>query len=218
MLYASPTAKNTSRAAFFQNARGVFEALLRKGALHLVRWLPGAARWKLYRMQETSREVQVSKLKFKDIRHLVRLAIVFVAVFAVFLLIRSHFIPASFGQYGHYRGNALAEVSSRPISYAGHKTCEACHDHIVNMKKAGKHTGVNCESCHGPLARHADDPVSVTPQLPDTAVLCARCHEANIAKPKNFPKVDSAEHSGGIVCKSCHQPHSPLLQPGGNQS
>jgi hypothetical protein len=160
--------------------------------------------------------VQVNK--FKDSGHIVRLAIAFAVVFLVFLLIRAHFIPKSFGQYGHYRGNALAELSSKPISYAGHQACEDCHGEVVLMKTAGKHTGVNCEACHGPLAGHVENPAVVTPQLPDTAVLCARCHEANIAKPKNFPQVVSAEHSGGAVCKSCHQPHSPLLQPGGNQS
>ena len=160
--------------------------------------------------------MQVSK--FKDAEHLVRLAIAIAVVFLVFLLIRAHFIPKSFGEYGHYRGNALAELSSWPISYAGHLACEGCHSDVVSIKTAGKHTGVDCETCHGPLAKHVENPASVTPQLPDTAMLCARCHEANIAKPKNFPQVVSAEHSGGIVCKICHQPHSPLLQPGGKQS
>jgi transcription elongation factor Elf1 len=162
------------------------------------------------------RGVQVSK--FKNSGHLVRLAIAFAVVLLVLLLIRAHFIPKSFGQYGHYRGNALAEISSKPISYAGHQACEDCHGEVVSMKTAGKHTGVNCEACHGTLATHVENPVEVTPQLPDTALLCPRCHEANIAKPKNFPQVVSAEHSGGAVCKSCHQPHSPLLQPGGKQS
>ncbi len=162
------------------------------------------------------RGVQVSK--FKDAGHLIRLAIAFAVVSLVFLLIRAHFIPKSFGQYGHYRGNALSELSSKPISYAGHQACADCHSDVVSMKTAGKHTGVNCENCHGALAGHVENPVSVTPQLPDTALLCPSCHEANIAKPKNFPQVVSAEHSGGAVCKICHQPHSPLLQPGGNQS
>jgi hypothetical protein len=152
--------------------------------------------------------------KFKDAEHLVRVAVAIAVVLVVLLLIRAHFIPKSFGQYGHYRGDALAELSSKPIHYAGHRACEDCHSDEVTLKKAGKHVGVNCEACHGPLATHAEDPASVVPQLPDTAVICARCHEANIAKPKDFPQVVSAEHSGGAVCKTCHQPHSPLLQPG----
>jgi uncharacterized CHY-type Zn-finger protein len=148
--------------------------------------------------------------KFKDAEHLVRLAVASAVVFAVFLLIRAYFVPKSFGEYGHYRGNALAELSDKPLHYAGHQACEECHSDVAGMKKAGKHAGVNCESCHGPLAKHAEDPTSLTPQLPDTTVLCPRCHEANIAKPKDFPQVVSADHSGGAACKSCHQPHSPL--------
>lgn len=68
---------------------------------------------------------------------------------------------------------------------------------------------MNCEACHGPLANHANDPASVTPGLPDTAVLCARCHTASAAKPKDFPQVDPADHSGGMPCKTCHNPHNP---------
>jgi uncharacterized CHY-type Zn-finger protein len=162
------------------------------------------------------RGVQVSK--FKDAGHLVRLAVAFVCVLVFFILLRAHFVPKSFGEYGHYRGDALAELSSKPISYAGHQACADCHSDVVSLKTSGKHAGVNCESCHGPLAKHAADPGSVVPVLPDTAVICARCHEANIAKPKDFPQVVSAEHSGGALCKNCHQPHSPLLAPGGKQS
>lgn len=155
---------------------------------------------------------------FKDAEHLLRLAAAFAIVLVVSLLVRAHFVPKSFGEYGHYRGNALAELSSKPISFAGHQACEECHGDVLEVKKAGKHAGVNCEACHGPLAAHAADPASVVPQLPDTAVLCARCHEENIGKPKSFPQVVSKEHSGGVVCKNCHVPHSPLLQPGDKKS
>jgi len=155
---------------------------------------------------------------FKDAEHLVRLAGAFALVLVVFLLVRAHFVPKSFGQYGHYRGDSLNELASKPISFAGHQVCEECHSDVLEVKKTGKHAGVNCEACHGPLAKHAEDPGSVVPQLPDTAVLCARCHEENIAKPKAFPQVVSAEHSGGVVCKTCHQPHSPLLPPGDKKS
>jgi len=156
--------------------------------------------------------------KFKDAGHLVRLAIACAIVLVVFLLVRAYFIPKTFGEYGHYRGAALSELSSKPLAYAGHKACEDCHADVLEVKKAGKHAGVNCEACHGPLAKHAEEPASMVPQLPETAVLCARCHEENIAKPKTFPQVASTQHSGGVVCKTCHVPHSPLLQPGDKKS
>ncbi len=151
--------------------------------------------------------------KFKDAEHLIRLAAVVLLGFLLLLVLRSQYIPKSFGEFGFYRGAALAEISSKPINYAGHQACEVCHSEVLEIKKAGKHAGVNCEACHGPLAKHADDPSAETLKLPDTAVLCARCHEANLAKPKTFPQVVSADHSGGQVCKTCHLPHSPLLQP-----
>lgn len=158
---------------------------------------------------------------FKDAGHLFRLAAVFVAGLVVFLGIRASLVPKSFGQYGHYRGSAMAEIAARPINFAGHKTCEECHVDVLEKKSAGKHAHVNCEACHGPLAKHADDPTSVAPPKLDTAVLCVRCHEANAAKPKEFPQVGSAEHSSGLACNTCHQPHSPVIisedTPGGKK-
>lgn len=152
---------------------------------------------------------------FKDAGHLFRLAGVFLVGFLAFLVIRAFLVPSSFGQYGHYRGDAMAELAARPVNFAGHQTCETCHADILEKKKDGKHAHVNCEACHGPLAKHADDPASVQPPKLETAVLCVRCHEANLAKPKGFPQVASAEHSTGLACETCHQPHSPAIAAGG---
>ena len=177
---------------------------------------------------------------FKDAGHIFRLAAVFVCGILVFVGVRAVLVPKSFGQYGHYRGDALAEIAARPVNFAGHQACEDCHSDVLDKKKAGKHAHVNCEACHGaiferlpvaeqpkpnlfqravalvvhplpsdpPLLRHAEDP-TVKPVLPDTAVLCASCHTASAAKPKGFPQVVPAEHSNGMPCETCHQPHSP---------
>jgi hypothetical protein len=153
---------------------------------------------------------------FKDAGHLFRLAAVFVVGILVFLGMRAFLVPKSFGQYGHYRGDAMAEIAARPVNFAGHQTCESCHADVLDKKKDGRHARVNCEACHGPLAKHADDP-SVTPAKLDTAVLCVRCHEANAAKPKGFPQVASADHSAGLACDTCHQPHSPAIIAGGTK-
>jgi uncharacterized CHY-type Zn-finger protein len=152
---------------------------------------------------------------FKDAGHLFRLAGLFVLAFLVFLVVRQYVVPKSFGQYGHYRGAAIGEIAAHPVKYAGHDSCETCHADVLDVKKAGKHAHVNCEACHGPLAKHADDPASVTPVLPDTAVLCARCHTASAAKPKGFPQVVPEDHSTGLPCQTCHKPHSPGMEAGG---
>ena len=150
-------------------------------------------------------------MKLKDAAHLLRLAAVLAAGLLLFVVLRSFLVPKTFGEYGHYRGAALQEVRSQPINYEGHETCEACHSEVLDQKSKGKHVHVNCESCHGPLARHADDPTGAKPVKLNTANLCVRCHEANAAKPKRFPQVVSADHSAGLACNECHQPHSPAI-------
>jgi transcription elongation factor Elf1 len=151
----------------------------------------------------------------KDSGHLFRFAGLFVLAFLAFLVIRHYVVPKSFGQYGHYRGAAIAEIAARPVHFAGHQKCESCHSDVLDVKKKGKHANVNCEACHGPLANHADDPADVTPPNLDTAVLCVRCHAASSAKPRTFPQVVAADHANGVPCETCHQPHSPAMDAGG---
>lgn len=151
----------------------------------------------------------------RDAAHLFRFAGLFVLAFLLFLLIRGYVVPKSFGQYGHYRGNAIRDIAARPVHFAGHQTCETCHADVLDVKKNGKHAHVNCEACHGPQAKHANDPASVTPAKINTTTLCVRCHEASAARPKNFPQVASADHSNGLPCETCHQPHSPAMTSGG---
>lgn len=153
----------------------------------------------------------------KDAGHLFRMAAVFLAGIVLFVAARSIFVPKSFGQYGHYRGAALAETAAKPAMFAGHQACESCHADVLEVKSKGVHAHVACESCHGPLAKHADDPTSLQPPKIDVAVLCVCCHEANFAKPKSFPQVVSADHSGGVVCDTCHKPHRPKIDSGASQ-
>jgi hypothetical protein len=155
--------------------------------------------------------------KFKDSAHLIRVAALFVLGVAAFIVLRAAVIPKSFGQYGPYRGAALAEMRARPVVYAGHEVCEGCHPDIQEIKSKGAHAHVNCESCHGPQARHADDPGTIKPALPDVATLCVRCHAENIAKPSGFPQVNAKEHSQGQLCSTCHKPHSPGFDAGGKK-
>ena len=148
--------------------------------------------------------------RFKDAEHLLRVTLVFAVGAILFVIMRVVLVPRSFGEYDHYRGNAIAEIAAKPPVFAGHPTCESCHSDVLTVKSKGKHVEVNCEACHGPLASHADDPVSVQPPRLDAAVLCIRCHAANAAKPKTFPQIDT-EHGAGLACDTCHQPHSPAI-------
>ena len=129
----------------------------------------------------------------------------------LFLVIRGAVVPKGFGQYGYFRPGALAAIRQHPVAYAGQATCVVCHEEEGKLRATGKHARVACEACHGPLAKHADDPSSNIPKLPAAATLCARGHEKDTAKPKTFPQVVTAEHSGGLACNTCHKPHNPHL-------
>lgn len=154
---------------------------------------------------------------FRDSAHLFRLFAVFLAGLLIFIAVRAAVIPKTFGEYGPYRGAALTTAMSRPVKYAGHDSCEGCHPEVLEIKSKGVHAHVNCESCHGALAVHADDPTALKPTLPDVATLCVRCHAQNIAKPSGFPQVDAKEHSSGQPCTACHKPHSPGFGMGGRK-
>lgn len=149
---------------------------------------------------------------FKDTEHLIRLAAVLVLGVVAFVAVRAAVVPKSFGQYGHYRAAAIGEIAAKPLGHAGHEVCEACHTDVVDQKKLGRHVVIPCEACHGPQAKHADDPATIKPSKLDTAVVCSRCHEANSAKPKAFPQVQTADHAQALACDTCHQPHRPKIE------
>jgi len=148
---------------------------------------------------------------FRDAGHLIRPAVLLVIGLVVFMMVRGAVVPKGFGKYGHYRAGYLEVARSKPIQYAGQEVCASCHDSEATARAGGRHAKVSCEICHGPQARHADDPSALKPKLPDVATLCARCHEKDPAKPKAFPQVVTAEHSGGMACNDCHKPHNPHL-------
>lgn len=183
----------------------------------LVAWRPPASSGALIalRLADYATGLVIARLRgmkdfLRSTEHLMRVVVLLAIGVAVFLVIRAAVVPPAFGKYGHFRPAAMDDVRARPVRFAGHETCEACHSDVAETKSKGKHASVACEACHGPLANHAADPASVVPKLPDTAILCVRCHEANASKPKSFPQVVSAEHSGGLACNTCHQPHNPL--------
>jgi len=120
--------------------------------------------------------------------------------------------PDSFGQYGHYRGKALEEVASLPAKYVGSNICNDCHDSIVTIKNEGTHSGIACESCHGPGFKHIEDPENEKMVRPGTREFCAHCHAFNKARPgRAITQQNIKEHNPGDKCAECHNPHQPQL-------
>ena len=151
------------------------------------------------------------KLPLKDIEHLLRLAALFVVGGLVFLVARAALVPKDFGEYGHYRGGALAEIRSKTPVYAGQAACRECHDDVFETRQPSRHKVLSCEACHGPLAVHATGDEAVQPPKIDSTALCSRCHAANTGKPKWYPTVVVKEHSDD-PCVSCHKPHDPRIE------
>lgn len=150
-------------------------------------------------------------MRFKDAEHLVRLAALFVFFVLIFAIARAEFVPASFGTLGHYRANAIDDVRSRPIAHAGQAACAECHTDVVGIRAQARHKAIACESCHGPLAAHADGTDERKPVLPVATPLCIHCHAANTGKSRRYPTVDIKDHAGGESCLTCHKPHNPAI-------
>src|SRR5258705_8361487 len=108
---------------------------------------------------------------------ILRLVLLTVGIIGSYFVARAFLTPASFGEYGWYRGEALAEIASRPPSYAGKKACEECHSDVVQKLTKHEHKTLSCEACHGPGQAHADNP-DIKLEILNFSH-CARCHEAN---------------------------------------
>jgi uncharacterized CHY-type Zn-finger protein len=150
-------------------------------------------------------------MKFRDVEHLFRLAAIFAFGALLFVIVQAEMRPADFGRDGHYRPASVDEIRARPIAYAGQQACVECHADVAETRAQARHKGVACESCHGPLAAHAQGTDDAKPKRPEGATLCARCHAAKTGKPKRYPIVDIKEHAGDENCLTCHKPHDPRI-------
>ena len=151
-------------------------------------------------------------MKFRRIPpQVLRLILLTVAIVGSYLIARYFLTPESFGQYGWYRGAALAELASRPVSLAGKKACLECHDDQAQKLAKSEHRTLSCEVCHGFGQAHADNP-DVKMQVLNYGH-CVRCHEANPSRPKWLKQVNSKDHYTGNNCTECHVPHAPSEVP-----
>lgn len=139
----------------------------------------------------------------------IRLLAVAIIIMAVFISIRGLFIPATFGDLGHYRAASIDSIAALEISYAGYKACDECHDDIAISKAESYHQNVNCESCHGPAASHIESEGEILPHVPRDRDHCLICHVYNPAKPTGFPQIDPIAHNPVKPCIACHDPHVP---------
>ncbi len=141
-----------------------------------------------------------------------RILLLVVGVVTAYLIARYFLTPASFGEYGWYRGEALAELASRAPIYAGKKQCEECHSDIYQKLIKHEHKTLSCEGCHGPGQAHTDNPRKDNIDKSGFSA-CLRCHEASPSRPKFQKQITIKSHYTGSKCTECHVPHSPLEVP-----
>ena len=150
---------------------------------------------------------------FKMPPQLFRIVLLAVGIVGAYSVARYFLTPPSFGEYGWYRGAALAELATRDRVYAGKQACEECHSDEYQKLIMHEHKSLSCEACHGPGEAHVQNPDN-----PDVKMavlhysLCLRCHEANPSRPKWHKQIVSKNHYPG-KCTECHVPHSPSEVP-----
>jgi ribosomal protein L37AE/L43A len=148
-------------------------------------------------------------------RHVFRVVLVVAVGLAAVVLARGFLVPKSYGLYGPYRGdNVREQMEVRKPAHGGVAACAECHADQAKRRAAGAHRTVSCEVCHGPLAFHVAEDLTISPPTIDRSyTLCARCHRKIDGRPPKFPQVVLEEHVSmpleGKVCLGCHDPHSP---------
>lgn len=172
----------------------------------------------------------------RDSLHLWILAAALAAVVGGFLAVRAASLPPTWGQYGHWRGAALKELSDQPRKVTTRADCLGCHQ-TPKHAFGKKHQTVLCTECHGQGRSHIQDCTTKQAALPQGATLtcahdnikperlvhtCAHCHAQVVGRPKDHPQIDIAEHlkeqeakdpKSQMACLQCHQAHDPSEEP-----
>jgi cytochrome c553 len=163
-------------------------------------------------------------------RHIFRLVLIMAGFVVLAYGAKRFFTVDSFYQYGHYRGDSVAEIASDKPKYKGTAYCAPCHVEQLAAWSNGIHNSadvgkvVKCEVCHGPggardvgdvfraSATGPDHPRNMKMVVPaDSRKLCTLCHERVTGRPLQQRQIVVADHAGTQQCTVCHNPHSPLL-------
>lgn len=142
-------------------------------------------------------------------KHITRLLLLLAAVVVLGVVATMLLKPASFGRFGHYRADSVAEIAAREPAFQGSGYCVACHAERHAQWSANNHKSVACETCHGAAKGH---PANGKLPLPkDTVAACTLCHEAMPGRPQAQPQVVVAKHAGNQQCGTCHNAHAPKI-------
>lgn len=141
-----------------------------------------------------------------------RLVLLIFAIVVSYLVARTLLTPASFREYGFYRGAALMDHATQhaPV-FAGKTACGERHPDVLKTLAKGGHKSLSCEACHGVVSQEQlKDPNSKMPK--PTEAICLRCHEASPSRPAGFKQIAVKDHYSD-KCFECHLPHDPNEVP-----
>lgn len=139
-----------------------------------------------------------------------RLSVVIGILLVAVILVRFVLVPQSFFSTQLHQSSTIGRELARPASFGGVELCKECHEEIYDIRNKGFHKGLACESCHGPAARHADDPENVKPYAPRDRKFCPVCHAYDPSRPTGFPQINPTSHNPLKACITCHNPHDPV--------
>jgi len=149
-------------------------------------------------------------MKFYIPPQIPRLALVFGIVISLFLLARHFLIPDTFGKYGPYRAAAMDDYTQLEIHYSGQQACFECHQDVEDLKATDVHSGIHCETCHGPGQKHVLSGEAADILKPSDREFCGSCHSLNAARQQDaIFQVDLKEHNVEKECIDCHNSHQP---------
>lgn len=152
-------------------------------------------------------------------KHVVRLLTLIAIVAVIAISAKTFFRDDSFHQYGHYRGDSVAEVASKLPKHQGSASCRSCHKKVYAEWSSGIHykankdgavmgivvkAGPGCEVCHnGPAGNHPSKepmPLSVEDQVTTITHLDRKTHPANIPGRNLMREPEDMR----ILCANCH--------------
>lgn len=150
-------------------------------------------------------------------RHTVRLFVLIGLALVIALVVRSRLVPESFGDAGHFRSDAVAEARQYPVRHLGREVCGDCHGDVLELHAKDAHAPVECETCHGPGARHVSAEGDGNIRRPEGRQPCLVCHRLLPARPGDFGQITPEQHmqlvgvkDADLACTACHDPHEPF--------
>lgn len=157
--------------------------------------------------------------------HIIRFIVLLVFAAGAFFILRGFLVPDSFGTdesytYRYYRADSVQEQADIYPLYRESAKCMSCHEEEYQMWHAGTHSGVSCESCHGPWRAHNNNTKEIM-TADSSSGSCLLCHGQLDARPSDFPQItdikshmieNEYEFDPSFSCISCHDPHEPNLK------